>query len=117
MPLIKVIEGCVKSGFPHIAFDTVHNDADAFQKLQENKTYELIISDWDYEYVDGHKLLVKLRQDKVMAGVPFIIITQRRDKESIMACLKLSVTEYLMMPIENKAEDEKGRESILFTIP
>ncbi|MBF0338538.1 MAG: HDOD domain-containing protein [Nitrospirae bacterium] len=107
MALIKGVEGYIKTDFPHIAFDIVHNEKGALAKLQENKTYELIISDWDYEYVDGHTLLGKLRHDKIMAGVPFIMITQRRDKESIMACLKLSVTEYIMMPIENNALRQK----------
>ncbi|KJU83854.1 signal transduction protein [Candidatus Magnetobacterium bavaricum] len=107
MPIIKVIEGYVKNSFPHIALDIVYNDTDAFKKLQEKKDYELIISDWDYEYVDGHKLLVKLRKDKMMASVPFIIITQRRDRESIMVCLNASVTEYIMKPIENHALEQK----------
>ncbi|MBF0316644.1 MAG: HDOD domain-containing protein [Nitrospirae bacterium] len=107
MTIIKVIESYLKSSFPHIVFDIVYNDTEAFKKLQENRTYELIISDWDYEYVDGHKLLVKVRQDKMTASVPFIIITQRRDRESIMVCLNASVTEYIMKPVENHVLEQK----------
>ncbi|MBF0537965.1 MAG: HDOD domain-containing protein [Nitrospirae bacterium] len=109
MTIIKAIESYLKNNFPQIAVDIVYNDEDAIKKLGEGKTYDLIVSDWDYEYVDGHKLLVRLRQGKKMASVPFIIITQRRDKASIMACLSASVTEYIMKPVENHVIEQKLR--------
>ncbi|MBF0606056.1 MAG: HDOD domain-containing protein [Candidatus Magnetobacterium sp. LHC-1] len=107
MTIIKAIEGYIKHSFPDVAFDIVYNDTDAIKKLAENNTYELIVSDWDYEYVDGHKLLVRARQDIKMSNVPFIIITQRRDRESIMVCLNASVTEYIMKPVENNVIEQK----------
>ncbi len=103
----KVIENYLKSNFPNIIFDKVFNDIDAAKKLQENRNYKLILSDWDETYVDGHKLLLHVRKDKKTADTPFVVITDRQDKDSILSCINASVTLYIKKPIDNDIIDQK----------
>jgi len=105
--LHKIIEIYLGKNFPGITVDKVTNDIDAVKKIQASNNYKLILSDWDIEYVDGYKLLVTVRQVFNNKDIPFIIITEKRDKESILKCIQASATGYVMKPVDDDVIDQK----------
>jgi HD-like signal output (HDOD) protein len=107
LALQKALESYIKKNFPAIEMDKVHNDIDGAKKLDADNNYKLILSDWDEDFVNGYELLVRVRNNEKSKDLPFVIITDKRDKESILSCIKASVTAYVMQPLEIEAIDQK----------
>ncbi|MBF0321185.1 MAG: HDOD domain-containing protein [Nitrospirae bacterium] len=107
MALQKALETYIKKNYPTIEIDTVHNDIDGTKKIASDNTYKLILSDWDLDFVNGYELLVNVRNSQKYKDLPFVIITDKRDKESILSCIKASVTAYVMQPIDTEVIDQK----------
>ncbi|MBF0320704.1 MAG: response regulator [Nitrospirae bacterium] len=83
------------------------------KKIEENSRYELIISDWDNGYVNGYEILQRVRKTPITKTVPFVIITERRDKESVLACIHASVSGFIMKPALSQTIDENTIEEKL----
>jgi len=64
--------------------------------------YQLIISDWNMPEMTGIELLTELRQKSTTRDIPFLMLTARGDKPSVMSALKGGVTGYLTKPFEKK---------------
>ncbi|MCG6553447.1 MAG: response regulator [Candidatus Magnetominusculus sp. LBB02] len=113
--LQKDLEAYLKGDFPGIAIDKAFHDIEGINKIESNFRYELIISDWDiHGYVNGLKILKKVRETPAIKDTPFIIITEKQNKESVIECAKAAVTSYIMKPalsqsIDNKTFNEKLR--------
>ncbi|KWT76799.1 response regulator [Candidatus Magnetominusculus xianensis] len=105
--LQKDLEAYLKANFPDIEIDKAYYDVEGIKKIDSDITYELIISDWDSGYVDGLKILKKVRENPVIKETPFVILTEKQDKESVLACVKAAVTGYIMKPALSQTIDEK----------
>ncbi|MEO5356571.1 MAG: response regulator [Nitrospirae bacterium YQR-1] len=105
--LHRVLEHYLKKNFPHIVCDKVFNDIDAVSRLQGNEKYELILSDWDDDYVDGYKLLTLVRENPVTKSVPFVIISEKHDSESIIKCVNASVSGVVKKPVDADVIEQK----------
>ncbi|MBI4666676.1 MAG: response regulator [Nitrospinae bacterium] len=68
-----------------------------------------IFSDWEMPGVRGDEFLKRVRQNPATAKTPFIMITGRNDKESLMAAIEAGVTDYLVKPFTATALVQKIR--------
>ena len=56
----------------------------ALQKLRD-KSYSLVISDWNMEPMSGLQLLKEVRADGQLSNLPFVMITAESKTENVVA--------------------------------
>ncbi|MCJ8323227.1 MAG: response regulator [Rhizobiales bacterium] len=94
--MIRIIRNLLKQlGFQNI--DDAADGAEALGKLKE-KSYGLIISDWNMEPMTGYELLKEVRSDDVLAKTPFIMVTAESKTENVIAAKKAGVNNYIVKP-------------------
>uniref|UniRef100_A0A2A4YSL8 Two-component system response regulator n=1 Tax=OCS116 cluster bacterium TaxID=2030921 RepID=A0A2A4YSL8_9PROT len=94
--MIRIIRNLLKQlGFENI--DDAADGAEALGKLKE-KSYGLIISDWNMEPMTGYELLKEVRADDVLAKTPFIMVTAESKTENVIAAKKAGVNNYIVKP-------------------
>ena len=61
---------------------------------------DLIISDVNMPYMNGHEVLEKLRENLKTAKVPFIFLTSENDTNSRYSALLRGANDYLTKPLD-----------------
>ncbi len=95
--MIRIIRNLLKQ----LGFDNVDEAADgeeAFQKMQANNGFGLVISDWNMEPMTGYELLKQVRGDEKLKGTPFIMITAESKTENVIAAKRAGVNNYIVKP-------------------
>lgn len=95
--MIRIIRNLLKQ----LGFDNVDEAADgeeAFQKMQANGGFGLVISDWNMEPMTGYELLKHVRGDEKLKGTPFIMITAESKTENVIAAKRAGVNNYIVKP-------------------
>ncbi len=111
MTMVRIIRNLLTQiGFTNI--DEASSGAEALEKIQQ-KSYGLIISDWNMEPMTGFQLLQKVREDRNLAEVPFIMITAESKTENVIAARKAGVNHYIVKPFN--ATTLKGKIDSIFT--
>jgi two-component system chemotaxis response regulator CheY len=77
--------------------DEASNGEEALKKIKA-KRYGLIISDWIMEPMTGLELLKRVRADKEIAKMPFILVTAETKPENVLAARQAGVSNYLVKP-------------------
>lgn len=72
---------------------------DALTKI-EKASFDLIISDWNMDDIDGLTLLKVLRKHPRTATLPFIMATGRSDKEQVKEAIACGVNNYIIKPFD-----------------
>ena len=85
----------------------VVNDGEEALNALLNTGFNIVISDWNMPKMTGVELLEKVRSIKKLKDIPFIMLTARGDKGSVVEALKTGVTDYIAKPFENSAVIEK----------
>lgn len=89
-------------GFALTNISTASNGNAALKQLDEAKTpFSLIISDWNMPQKTGIDLLKEVRQ--AHPTMPFLMITARADKDSILDAKSNAVTAYIRKPVTFEA--------------
>ena len=92
----RIIRNLLKQlGFDNV--DEASDGGDAFGKLHE-KTYGLVISDWNMEPMTGMDLLKKVRADEKLKHLPFIMVTAESKPENVIAAKQAGVSNYIVKP-------------------
>jgi DNA-binding NarL/FixJ family response regulator len=60
---------------------------------------DLILCDVMMPAMDGHAVLHKLREDRTVAGTPFIFLTAKGEKRDVRAGMNLGADDYLTKPV------------------
>ena len=108
--MIRIIRNLLKQ----LGFDNVDDAADGTQALERisEKTYGLIISDWNMEPMTGYELLKKVRAEAQTARTPFIMVTAESKTENVIAAKKAGVNNYIVKPFN--AQTLKGKIDAVF---
>lgn len=98
-------------GFTSI--DDAPNGLAAFQKM-EAKPFQLVVSDWHMEVMDGLTLLKTIRADPKLKKTPFIMVTGQSDRELVVQAVQAGVNNYIVKPftvatLRSKIEAVVGR--------
>ncbi len=92
----RIIRNLLKQlGFDHV--DEAAHGGEAFTKMKE-KTFGLVISDWNMEPVTGLELLKQVRADEQLKNTPFIMVTAESKPENVIAAKQAGVSNYIVKP-------------------
>lgn len=64
----------------------------------ENKPFDLIISDWTMPKMKGIELLKKVRAEEWGKTFPFILLTGEAERGNIMEAIQSGVSQYMIKP-------------------
>ncbi|SOD90226.1 response regulator [Caenispirillum bisanense] len=73
------------------------NGQEALDALAVNR-YDLIISDWNMDIVDGLQLLKALRANPLTQRTPFIMSTANKDRAKVAEAVQAGVNNYIVKP-------------------
>lgn len=108
--MVRIIKNLLKQiGFKDI--DDAANGEEALAKLNE-RTYGLVISDWNMEPMTGYELLKHVRSEERFANLPFIMVTAEAKSENVVAAKKAGVSNYIVKPFN--AQTLKGKIESVF---
>jgi two-component system chemotaxis response regulator CheY len=108
--MIRIIRNLLKQlGFNDV--DDASDGSEALSKLKE-RSYGLVISDWNMEPMTGYELLQRVRADDALTGVPFIMVTAEAKSENVIAAKKAGVNNYIVKPFN--AQTLKGKIETVF---
>ena len=94
--MLRIIRNLLKQ----LGFNNVDEAADgsaALQKLRD-KSYGLVISDWNMEPMSGLQLLKECRTVNQLKALPFIMITAESKSENVVAAKEAGVNNYIVKP-------------------
>lgn len=95
--MIRVIRSLLKQ----IGFDDIDEatDGSAALALMKEKSYDLIISDWNMEPMSGIEFLRAVRTSGAASqNTPFIMVTAESRVENIIVARKAGVSNYIVKP-------------------
>jgi two-component system chemotaxis response regulator CheY len=108
--MLRIIRNLLKQlGFNNV--DEATDGATALHKLRD-KTYGLVISDWNMEPMTGLQLLREVRADARLKQTPFIMVTAESKSENVIAAKEAGVSNYIVKPF-NAATLKQKIESVL----
>jgi len=96
----KTMLRIIRNLLNQIGFNNIDEATDgtmALAKLKE-KSYDLVISDWNMEPMSGMELLKQVRVDEKYKNVPFIMITAESKTENVIAARQAGVSNYIVKP-------------------
>jgi two-component system chemotaxis response regulator CheY len=103
--MVRIIKKLLKQiGYENV--DEASNGEEALAKIKE-KSYGLIISDWNMEPMTGFELLKHVRADATTAKTPFILVTAESKPENVLAAQQAGVSNYLVKPFSAPVLKEK----------
>ena len=94
--MIRIIRNLLKQlGFENV--DEAHDGTSALAKMRE-RTYGLVISDWNMVPMTGYDLLREIRADPVLGNTRFIMVTAESKTDNVIAAKKAGVDNYIVKP-------------------
>ena len=94
--MVRIIRNLLKQiGYENV--DDAPNGEVALRKIKE-KSYGLIISDWNMEPMTGFQLLQKVREEGASASIPFIMVTAESKTDNVVAARRAGVNHYIVKP-------------------
>jgi two-component system chemotaxis response regulator CheY len=69
--------------------------------------FDIVISDMIMPNVSGLELISSIRSIDAEKTIPFLMLTSKSDKNTIVQCVKAGVTSYLLKPWSKQSLSEK----------
>lgn len=79
---------------------------DAIKALGQAK-FDMVISDWNMNGMDGLTLLKHIRSDPLAKKTPFIMATGQDSKEQVMEAVNAGVNQYIVKPLSAQTLKKK----------
>ncbi|WP_114417417.1 response regulator [Marinospirillum perlucidum] len=80
---------------------------EALQLLNQHPEIDWIFCDWEMPVMAGDELLAAVRENPQTAHLPFIMITSKGDRDSLVTAVQLGVTSFVVKPFTAKKLVEK----------
>lgn len=98
MPSMRglIREGLEKSLAP-VSCDEASDGREAQEKLKAG-SYDLVLCDWIMPDVGGDELLQWMKNNDALSSVPFIMISTKGDKNSIIEAVRMGADDYVVKP-------------------
>jgi DNA-binding response OmpR family regulator len=93
----KFLKFGLEKSFPKILVDEAANGKEAQTKLEQME-YDLVLCDWEMPYVNGDELLSWVRNHPTLCRMPFIMVSSRSDKMSVLKARDRGVDSYMIKP-------------------
>lgn len=103
--MLRIIRNLLKQlGFDNV--DEATDGSTALQRLRD-KSYGLVISDWNMEPMTGLQLLKEVRADGRLKHIPFVMVTAESKTENVVAAKEAGVTNYIVKPFNAETLKQK----------
>ena len=103
--MIRIIRNLLKQlGFENV--DDATDGTAALAKMRE-KSYGLVISDWNMAPMTGYDLLREIRADPVLRATRFIMVTAEFKTDNVIAAKKAGVDNYIVKPFNAQTLQHK----------
>lgn len=73
-------------------------DGPSALELIRNKTYGLVLSDWNMQPMTGLELLKEVRAEDRTKALPFVMVTAEAKAENVVAARQAGVNNYVIKP-------------------
>jgi two-component system, chemotaxis family, chemotaxis protein CheY len=94
--MIRIIRNLLKQlGFNNV--DEANDGSSALAKMRE-KSYGLVISDWNMTPMTGYDLLREIRADPILRATRFIMVTAESKTDNVIAAKRAGVDNYIVKP-------------------
>lgn len=94
--MVKIVGTLLRQiGFSDI--DEAFDGITALRMMRE-KTYGLVICDWNMDPMTGYEMLKQVRADLTLRATPFIMMTAESRIENMKVAKEAGVSEYLVKP-------------------
>ena len=94
--MVRIVRGMLNQlGFVNV--DDAPDGAAAMALLTE-KTYGLVLSDWNMQPVTGLELLKQVRAEERTKKTPFVMVTAEAKVENVIAARQAGVNNYVIKP-------------------
>ncbi|MGH7025882.1 response regulator [Brevundimonas sp.] len=94
--MVRIVRGMLNQlGFVNV--DDAPDGAAAMAMLKE-KTYGLVLSDWNMQPVTGLELLKQVRAEEKTKATPFVMVTAEAKVENVIAARQAGVNNYVIKP-------------------
>lgn len=93
--LLNFITNKLKASYNVI---TAHNGMEAFDTVVKHGEINLVVSDWMMPRMDGDELCRRIRADKRVSHLPFILLTAKTDSDSKIEGLRCGADSYIEKP-------------------
>ncbi|MGF1475884.1 MAG: response regulator [Geminicoccaceae bacterium] len=94
--MLRIIRNLLKQlGLTNV--DEAPDGSMALARMKE-KSYALVISDWNMQPMSGLDLLRHVRADRALKDTPFIMVTAESRSENIVAAKEAGVDTYIVKP-------------------
>ena len=91
---------------------TAENGEEAFSVLCQNKTVQLIISDWIMPKMNGIKLCKKIRNHQFPSYMYFILLTGNTDDDAVIEGMNNGADDFLKKPVDFRELDARLKAGI-----
>jgi two-component system chemotaxis response regulator CheY len=94
------MRGLMRYGLQQLGIRNVveaKDGGEALQALLANK-FDLVMSDWNMEGMDGLTLLKTIRANALIKKTPFIMSTGQKDQEKVREAIQAGVNNYIVKP-------------------
>jgi two-component system, chemotaxis family, chemotaxis protein CheY len=103
--MIRIIRNLLKQlGFENV--DDATDGTSALAKMRQ-KSYSLVISDWNMAPMTGYDLLRQIRADPHLNTTRFIMITAESKTDNVIAAKKAGVDNYIVKPFNAQTLQHK----------
>jgi two-component system chemotaxis response regulator CheY len=103
--MIRIIRNLLKQlGFENV--DDANDGSSALAKMRE-RSYGLVISDWNMVPMTGYDLLREIRADQALNKTPFIMVTAESKTDNVIAAKKAGVDNYIVKPFNAQTLQHK----------
>ena len=85
---------------------------DAIEKLLNEDGFDLIISDWNMPNKSGYELLLWVRENEKLSGLPFLMATGRGERAEMESASEAGVSSFISKPFNAEELKVKINEAI-----
>lgn len=76
-------------------------------KLLQDELFDLIICDWEMPNMDGLELLIEIKKDERLKGIPLLMLTSNTEKAKVNVAINAGASDYVIKPIQPSVLLEK----------
>ncbi len=103
--MIRIIRNLLKQ-LGYVDVDDANDGTSALAKMKE-KTYSLVISDWNMAPMTGFELLREIRANPDYNATRFIMVTAELKTDNVIAAKKAGVDNYIVKPFNAQTLQHK----------
>lgn len=108
--MIRIVRNLLKQiGYENV--DEATDGLGALIKMRE-KTYRLVISDWNMQPMSGIEFLKHVRADKTLSQTAFVMITAESSAELVINAKNAGVDSYIIKPFNGQTLNAKIEEAL-----